>query len=271
MKITLTLILFVLMHFIGIIGPFFTGISPPAVIVAVFLYFIRMFFVTGFAHRYFSHKSFRILRWQKQIQWIMAFCFSTTLQKGAVWWASWHRHHHQHSDTEKDAHSALIYGLWHSHIGWVISGLYDKTLEKRVRDLSRCPEVMWFERDNNHLIGGLFLGITLYLLGEYLPKEFGTDGFQMLVLGLFTSTVFLYHGTFCINSLAHTLGKTRHETGDKSRNSLILAIITMGEGWHIDHHHCQTRTKQGDRWYNFDPTFYLLWCFEKIGLIKLKR
>ena len=96
---------------------------------------------------------------------------------------------------------------------------------------------------------------------------FAIGGAPYLVWGLCISTVLLWHGTWTINSLTHVYGKKRFETGDESRNNWLLAIITLGEGWHNNHHAYQGGAKAGFYWYEYDVTYYLLWFFQKIGII----
>ena len=92
-------------------------------------------------------------------------------------------------------------------------------------------------------------------------------GWPGLVVGFLWSTVAVYHSTFCINSLAHMSGRQRYVTGDGSRNNVWLALLTLGEGWHNNHHACQRSARQGFRWWEIDPTFYVLWALFKFGVI----
>jgi len=93
-------------------------------------------------------------------------------------------------------------------------------------------------------------------------------GWEALVVGFLWSTVLCWHGTFCINSLTHIVGKRVYPTKDDSRNSLILALVTMGEGWHNNHHYYQSCTRQGFRWYEIDPTWYVLRTLEALHVIR---
>jgi len=113
---------------------------------------------------------------------------------------------------------------------------------------------------------------VFFFIGGYANGgEFGVDffekGFPTLVIGFFTSTVILFHGTFSINSLMHMIGGKRYETGDESRNSFILALVTMGEGWHNNHHYYQASARQGFFWWEIDITYYLLKTLSFLGLI----
>jgi stearoyl-CoA desaturase (delta-9 desaturase) len=109
-----------------------------------------------------------------------------------------------------------------------------------------------------------------WLLQAFFPA-LGATPLQMLVWGFFISTTLLFHGTSCINSLAHVLGRKRYETHDDSRNSMILAFITLGEGWHNNHHRYQAAARQGFYWWEFDPTYYMLKVLSWFGIIKNLR
>ncbi len=100
-----------------------------------------------------------------------------------------------------------------------------------------------------------------------LRRDLHTTGWQMLVWGFFISTVLVYHGTYTINSLSHVFGRQRYKTGDASRNNPWLAIITLGEGWHNNHHHYPASVRQGFYWWEFDITFYLLKLMSFFGVI----
>src|SRR4029077_7215337 len=96
---------------------------------------------------------------------------------------------------------------------------------------------------------------------------FAIGGWSGLIVGFFGSTVLLYHATFCINSLAHVHGRKRYVSGADSRNNWLLAIITMGGGWHNNHHACQSSVRQGFRWWEIDPTYYMLRALASLGVV----
>ena len=254
---------FVFIH-AGCIGVWWTGWSLTAVIVAAALYLLRMFAITGFYHRYFSHRTFRTSR---LAQFIFAAWGNTAVQRGALWWASVHRHHHKHSDQKEDAHSPVVSGFWWSHIGWMTSSKNFPTDYSTIKDLAKFPELVFLNRFDM-VVPILFAG-GLYGLGALLQHQFGvnTSGGQLFVWGFFVSTVFLLHGTLMINSLAHVFGNRRFETGDQSRNSLLLAFITLGEGWHNNHHRFMNSVRQGFYWWEIDITFYILKLFSWLGII----
>ena len=253
---------FVILH-LGCFGVIWVGASSVAVWTAVGLYFFRMFAITGFFHRYFSHKTFSTSR---AFQFVMAVWTGLAVQRGALWWAYTHRHHHQHSDEEDDKHSPVVDGFWWSHIGWITSKKNFPTDYTKITDLAKYPELVFLNRFDT-LIPALF-AISLYVIGALLPASYGTSGMQMVVWGLFISTTVLFHGTSCINSLAHVWGSKRFKTTeDESRNSFILTLITLGEGWHNNHHRYQATTRQGFYWWEFDPTYYMLKVLSWTGLI----
>lgn len=232
------------------------GVSPVAVAACAALYLIRMFAITGGYHRYFSHRSYKTSR---VFQFILAFLGATAAQKGPIWWASHHRHHHRHSDTPEDIHSPIIHGIYYAHVGWVLSAQFLKARLELVKDLTAFPELRLLEQW--HLVPPILLAIATFLLGAWLEAAYpglGTNGFQMLVWGFFISTVLTYHGTFCINSFTHLIGKRRFKTTDSSRNNLILALITLGEGWHNNHHYYPGSERQGFYWWEIDITHYVL-------------
>ncbi|MEO9112723.1 MAG: acyl-CoA desaturase [Lacunisphaera sp.] len=250
---------------LGCLGVIWTGGSWFAAGVAAALYFIRMFAVTGIYHRYFSHKSYSTSRFG---QFLLALFGATCVQRGALWWAYHHRHHHQHSDEPEDVHSPHVHGFWWSHIGWITSRRNFPTDYSKIRDLAKFPELVFLNRFDV-LIPVLF-ALGLFLSGGFLAHTapgLHTSGAQLLVWGFFISTTALFHGTSCINSLAHLMGKRRFETEDDSRNSFILSLITLGEGWHNNHHRYMSATRQGFYWWEIDITYYLLKTLSWTGFI----
>ncbi|MEJ1973583.1 MAG: fatty acid desaturase [Lacunisphaera sp.] len=194
------------------------------------LYVLRMFAVTGIFHRYFSHKTYSTSRFG---QFLLALWTGTTVQRGALWWAYHHRHHHQHSDEEEDAHSPHVHGFWWSHIGWITSKRNFPTDYSKVKDLAKYPELVWLNRFD--IVVPVLFATSLFVLGRILETAapgLHTTGAQLLVWGFFISTTALFHGTASINSFTHLWGKRRFKTTDDSRNSFILAIVCLGEGWH---------------------------------------
>ncbi|MCE9575522.1 MAG: acyl-CoA desaturase [Deltaproteobacteria bacterium] len=239
-------------HLVAILGVLYLGFSWTGLGLALAFYVARMFFITAGFHRYFSHRAFKTSR---PVQAVLAFGAQTSLQRGALFWAAKHRHHHRFSDTPDDVHSAVRDGFWWSHLGWSTSKTSNGTDLTKVADLAKFPELVWLNRWKH--LPAVMLAVALLALG----------GVHALVWGFFVSTVLLWHGTFTINSLSHMFGRRRYETTDTSRNNWALAILTMGEGWHNNHHHYQSSANQGFRWWQIDVTYYLLRGLAAVGLI----
>jgi stearoyl-CoA desaturase (delta-9 desaturase) len=242
---------FVLVHLVCF-AAIWTGVTWQALAICVTLYWLRIFAIGAGYHRYFSHRAYSTSR---AFQFVLAFLAQSTAQKSVLWWASKHRHHHLHSDTVHDVHSPRHKGFIYSHAGWVFARKHDKADFAKVADLMRCPELMWLHKFE--LLPAILLALLCFLAA----------GWSGLVVGFFWSTVLVYHATFCINSLAHVSGSTRYVTGDDSRNNWLLAVFTMGEGWHNNHHAFQSSVRQGFRWWEYDPTYYLLRALSWTGLV----
>ncbi|MEM9024522.1 MAG: acyl-CoA desaturase [Bacteroidota bacterium] len=230
------------------------------------LYFGRMFFITGGYHRYFSHRTYSTSR---AFQFVLAFCAQTSVQKGALWWAAHHREHHKHSDTPEDPHSSKVYGFWYSHIGWIMGPEYKPTLYHLIPDLAKFRELSWLNK--YHLVPGLVLMLVVWFVGGWVNGGSAATAFShgvsSMLIGFFLSTAILFHGTFSINSLMHMIGKQRYKVDDESRNSLVLALVTLGEGWHNNHHYYQASARNGFFWWEIDITYYGLKVFSWLGLV----
>ncbi|HVN42952.1 MAG TPA: acyl-CoA desaturase [Steroidobacteraceae bacterium] len=241
------------------------GCSPIAVTVAAALYALRMFAITAFYHRYFSHKAFRTSR---AMQFLFAVLGASAVQRGPLWWASQHRHHHAHSDDKHDAHSPHRHGFLWAHSGWFMAPENFPTRSNLVRDLAKYPELRFLDRYDS--LVPFLLAVLLYLGGEGLAATdpaLGTNGLQLLIWGFCISTVVLAHATFTVNSLAHTVGTRRYPTRDSSRNNWWLALLTFGEGWHNNHHHYPGAARQGFFWWELDLTWYGLKLLAALGLV----
>ncbi|MBK8979103.1 MAG: acyl-CoA desaturase [Planctomycetes bacterium] len=241
------------------------GWSPVAVLVAVALYVARMFAITGFYHRYFAHRTFRTSR---PVAFLFAFLANSSAQRGPLWWAAHHRKHHKYSDQPRDAHSPHQRGFWWSHVLWFTTRRNYPTDLAQIPDFARHREILWLDRCD--MAAPLVLALAMFGLGELLAvhaPSLGTDGWQMLVWGFLVSTVVLFHGTFTINSLGHLFGRRRYQTGDHSRNSFLLALLTLGEGWHNNHHFYPVSVRQGFFWWELDATYQVLRAMSWLGLV----
>jgi stearoyl-CoA desaturase (Delta-9 desaturase) len=239
-------------HITALVGVILTGFSWLGLGLCIAFYCARMFFVTGAYHRYFSHRSFKTSRW---FQFVLALGATATGQKGPLWWAAHHRVHHKLSDAPGDLHSVKQSGFWWAHHGWILARDLEGTDYSRIKDFAKYPELMWLDR--LWIVPPVLLGTATYFIG----------GFHIFVWAFCVCQVAHWHGTFSINSLSHLWGGRRYETDDDSRNNLVLALITMGEGWHNNHHHYQVSARQGFFWWEIDCTYYVLRVLAAVGLI----
>jgi len=230
----------------------FTGISPTAAVLCAVLFFGRMFLITAGYHRYFAHRSFKLGRFA---QFVLAFGSQTSAQKGVLWWAAHHRDHHRFSDTERDVHSPRK-GFWWSHVGWILCDRYGPTKLDGIKDFARYPELRWLNRHD--WVPAWSVAVACFLIA----------GWSGLVVGFFWSTVLLWHSTFMVNSVVHVFGRRRYETSDTSRNSLLVSLITGGEGWHNNHHHYAASARQGFFWWEIDTTYYVLKALSWVGIVR---
>jgi stearoyl-CoA desaturase (Delta-9 desaturase) len=239
-------------HVAAVVGVAYLGWSWTGLALALGFYALRMFAITGGYHRYFSHRSYKTSR---AFQFVLALLGVTAVQKGPLWWASHHRRHHKYSDQPEDIHSPRQRGFIWSHFMWILVKRHRTADYSNIRDFEKYPEIRWLDRYENLVVLGL-IGVFFLIGGPWA-----------VIWGFCVSTVLCWHCTFCINSLTHMFGRRRYETGDDSRNSLALGLITFGEGWHNNHHHYQRSANQGFYWWEIDISYYVLRALSAVGLI----
>ena len=255
---------FIILHLLAL-SAFFVDFVWPCLIICAASYFIRMFAITAFYHRYFSHKTFKTSR---AVQFIFAALGCASVQRGPLWWASHHRQHHRFSDQEEDAHSPVKRNFWYSHMGWFLTEKHFPTNKRYVRDWMKFPELVFINRFD--WLAPLVYGLSMLILGSlasYFFPTLGLNAANTFVWGFIVSTLILYHGTFTINSLAHKYGSRRFDTRDDSRNNFWLAMITLGEGWHNNHHHYPNTIRQGFKKWELDITYQILKAMKLCGLV----
>ena len=258
---------YILIH-LGALLVFFTPFAWPCFAILLISYAARMFAITAFYHRYFSHRTFKTSR---VVQFLGAFVACASGQRGPLWWAAHHRMHHRHSDTEHDSHSPHHKNFLWSHTLWFMTDYALPTFLKEIPDWVKFKELRLINRYD--WIAVLFLALVCYFLGEWATFEAwtGMNGLSMLAWGFFLPTVLLYHATFSVNSLTHMFGKKKYETGDESRNNWLVSIITFGEGWHNNHHFFPGSARQGFSPWEIDPTYYGLRLLSLLGLVSNLR
>ncbi|MBI2394503.1 MAG: acyl-CoA desaturase [Deltaproteobacteria bacterium] len=238
------------MHF-GVVLALWMGARTIDVAIVAGLYLVRMFAITAGYHRYFAHRAFKTSR---VFQFLLALIGTTATQKGPLWWAAIHRRHHRESDTPRDVHSPVQRGFWWSHMGWILANEHEEYEPSEVKDLWKYPELRWLDRWHVVPVLALLLG-TLFI-----------GGLRGLTWWYCVSTVLVMHGTFTINSLSHVWGHRRFATSDDSRNNPVLALITLGEGWHNNHHRYMHTANQGFYWWQVDISYYALKALSWVGV-----
>lgn len=234
---------------------FVVGVSRVAVMALAITGAVQLFGITAGFHRLLAHRSFKTSR---AFQFVLAACGVLAGQNGPLWWVAHHRMHHRHTDREGDTHSPRAGFFW-SHMGWLVSPRCVPLRRDLVRDLERLPELRWLER--YYYVVSLGHALALFALGEAWRRAdpgAGTSGWQLVVWGSVLSTVCVYHVVWSTNSFCHRFGTRRFETPDDSRNNLIVALLTLGDGWHHNHHHCPSSARHGFCWWELDITYAAL-------------
>lgn len=217
-------------------------------------HFLRAIGLTLAFHRYFAHRAFQMHR---AARFVWAFIGTAAMQKGPLWWAGHHIHHHKYADREGDPHSPMVSGIYYAHIGWFLNDTKHDKIDATnpvVRDFSKAWEIRLLS--DYFFVPPLLLALTLFLVG----------GLPWLVWGFCLPTVTLAHSTFAINTVNHLFGSRRFDTIDESRNNPLTALFAVGEGWHNNHHRFQRAARNGFYWWEFDPTWYVIKLMSFVGL-----
>jgi len=207
-------------------------------------------------HRLLTHRGFTTSKWMTRF---LATCGTLGLQSGPISWVTTHRLHHAFTDTDKDPHSPRN-GVWWSHIGWIFRGTaQNQPLATRQRyspDLMKDPYLRFINK--YYYFTTLILAVGLFAVG----------GWTMVIWAIVLRIVLSWHFTWMVNSATHLWGYRRFDSRDDSRNNILVAAVTFGEGWHNNHHAYPRSAKHGFVWKEFDINWYQLQLLEKLGLIK---
>jgi stearoyl-CoA desaturase (Delta-9 desaturase) len=253
----------ILLH-LGCGFAFVTGVSGPALAIFLLSSGVQLFGITTGYHRLLAHRSFKTSR---QFQFVLALFGVLAGQNGPLWWVGHHRHHHRYSDREQDLHSPARGFFW-SHMGWLFSPYCVRVRRRLVSDLARFTELVLLERYSYAI--NFAYALLLYISGEVwraADAAAGTSGFQLVVWGAVISTVCVYHAIWSANSFCHRYGSRRYVTRDESRNNFIVSLITFGDGWHHNHHHCPHSARHGFRWWEIDINFAILKLLSFLGIV----
>ncbi|HIK56599.1 MAG TPA: fatty acid desaturase [Synechococcales cyanobacterium M55_K2018_004] len=247
---------FAAVHLLALLAPWFFSWS--ALGVAIFLHWL--FGSIGIClayHRMLTHRSFQVPKW---FEYILTTIGAMALEGGPIFWVSGHRLHHAHTeDEDKDPYSSRR-GFWWSHFLWLIYPREEffniEAYQRYAPDLARDPYYRWL--DKYFVFLQIPLGVALYFLG----------GWPFVIYGMFVRTVVLWHSTWFINSATHMFGYRNFDSEDNSRNLWWAAILAYGEGWHNNHHTFPNMAKAGLRWYEFDPTYWVIKALQIVGLAR---
>jgi stearoyl-CoA desaturase (delta-9 desaturase) len=234
----------------GALAVFFVDTSLRDWLLLPLLVYVRGLVVTVGYHRYFAHRSFKTSR---PGQFLLGCLCCANLQQGPLWWATYHRHHHRHSDDPGDPHSPYHGGFWWAYCGWLFIPLPGAD-RRYVRDLFRYRELVWLERVWQ--VPGLVLAALCWW-----------GGWGLLCAGFCLSAVASFHLTFMVNTVAHLIGSRRYPTRDQSRNSFLLAAISLGDGWHNNHHHYPHSAQAGFFPWEIDGSYKVICLLERLGLV----
>jgi stearoyl-CoA desaturase (delta-9 desaturase) len=237
--------------------------SWPAVISAVVLYWVSGSLGIGMGyHRLLTHRGYKV---PKVVEYFLVTCGTLALQGGPIQWVTTHRIHHAHTDQAGDPHTPR-HGGWWAHIGWILWGTAqnhsEATLTRYAPDLLDNRYYRWLTR--RYFVPLLVVGVFLLIFG----------GWGVMLWGVFLRLTLMLHATWFVNSATHLWGSTRFETGDDSRNSWWVALLTFGEGWHNNHHAHPTSARHGLHWYELDINWLGIRVLQFLGLargVKLVR
>jgi stearoyl-CoA desaturase (delta-9 desaturase) len=250
-----TLIFLIVAHLGSVAALFFW--SWPAAISAIVLYWIAGSLGIGMGfHRLITHRGYKV---PKVVEYFLVTCGTLSLEGGPIQWVVTHRIHHAHTDRVGDPHTPRDGGWW-AHIGWILRGTaqdHDEAkLERYAPDLIKDPYYRWLNRF--YYVPLAVVGIILFYFG----------GWGVLLWSVFLRLTLALHATWLVNSATHLWGRTRFETGDDSRNSWWVAMLTFGEGWHNNHHAYPTSARHGLRWYEFDLNWLGIRTLQLVGLAR---
>lgn len=239
--------------------------------------FAAMYLLTGFGttvgyHRLFTHRSFET---SGPIRWILAVLGCMNAQGAPIIWAAQHRRHHACSDENGDPHSPqegrnpgfwnALRSLWHSHIGHIFNQVEPIEPERYVPDLARDPFLRWLEKWSALPV---ILGMLLPAAAGWLITASWEGALTGFLWGGFVRLFFITHATGAVNSICHFFGTQPFVSQDRSGNVPWLIPATLGECWHHNHHVFPTSAHHGMRWWQFDPSWIVIWMMEKLGLIR---
>jgi stearoyl-CoA desaturase (delta-9 desaturase) len=257
---------------VGVILLWGRWVSPADLLIAAVMYLLTAVGITVGFHRLLTHRSFQT---SKPVEYLFAALGSMAVQGPVIAWVADHRKHHAHTDEEGDPHSphvghgggarGVLAGLWHAHTGWLLSTQGRADWKRYARDLYEDPGM----RTVNRRFVTLFLvGLALPALAGYLVSGSLAGAATGLLWGGLVRIFFVHHITWSVNSICHFLGSRRFDTDDRSTNVFWLALPSLGESWHHNHHAFPRSAVHGLRRWELDPSALIISAMERIGLAR---
>lgn len=271
-RITITAVVVPFLGFITAIVLLWGGVVS-ALDLAIFavMYLISGIGITVGYHRLFTHRSFET---KPAVRATLGIAGSMSLQGAVIHWVADHRKHHDFSDEEGDPHSPHLHGkpglrgvmagMWHSHTGWLFDRAERASARRYARDLREDPLMQFVDR---WFPAWVLLGLAIpFVLGFALSGGAWEAAFTALLWGGLVRIFLQHHATWSVNSVCHMYGNRPFEVDDQSRNNWAVAFVSLGEGWHHNHHAFPTSAKHGLQRRQIDPSYGFILMLEKLGL-----
>jgi stearoyl-CoA desaturase (delta-9 desaturase) len=245
-------------------------VSPADLVIAAAMYVVTALGITVGYHRLLTHRSFAT---SKALEYAFAAVGTMAVQGPVIGWVADHRKHHAHTDREGDPHSphvghgrgvvGVLRGLWHAHVGWLLESQGRAEWKRYAPDLWEDPGMRWLSR---HFVALVAASLAIPALAGYGVSGTLAGAATGLLWGGLVRLFFLHHVTWSINSVCHFLGSRRFATDDESRNVFWLALPSLGESWHHNHHAFPRSAVHGLRRLELDPSALVITALERLGL-----
>jgi stearoyl-CoA desaturase (delta-9 desaturase) len=245
-------------------------VRPADLAIAAVMYLFTAVGITVGFHRLLTHRSFQT---RKPVEYLFATAGSMAVQGPVISWVADHRKHHAHTDEEGDPHSphvghgggvrGVFAGLWHAHSGWLMSTQGRADWKRYAPDLYEDRGMRAISR---HFLALVLLSLALPALAGYALSGTLAGAATGLLWGGLVRIFFVHHITWSVNSVCHFFGTRRFDTDDRSTNVFWLALPSLGESWHHNHHAFPRSAVHGLRRWEIDPSALIIGAMEKLGL-----